>query len=132
MSKGFQSGNACERVTKLCQHVGMNHDNAKTVQQMATLAEHDHESLCQVELSHVVLGDINIGIINTYCFNSTLLCCKAISIRSSLNRAILGLLHKNFDNGSTCELFLSVLQKRKDSAEQNHKIRTNHNGDHAC
>ena len=35
---------------------------------MAGLAEHDHENLFQVELSHVFLRDFIIGIINTYYF----------------------------------------------------------------
>ena len=61
---------------------------------MATLAEHDHENLCQVEHSHVFLGYISIGIINTYYFSSILLCCKAISLGSSRNKAIIDLLQK--------------------------------------
>ena len=80
---------------------------------MATLAEHDHENLCQVELSHVLLGDINIGVINTYYFSSTLLCCKAISIGSSLNRAIIGPLHRTLITEAYVNYFFLFYRKGK-------------------
>ena len=80
---------------------------------MAGLAEHDHENLFHVELSHVLLGDINIGIINTNYFSSTLICCKAISIGSSLNRAIIGVLQKTLMTEARVDYFFLFCRKGK-------------------
>ena len=81
---------------------------------MAALAEHDHENLCQVELSCVFLGDISIGIIiNTYYFIRILLCCKAISIGSSLNRAIIGPLHRTLITEAYVNYFFLFYRKGK-------------------